>query len=82
MTGRFTDTEGFTFGGDKAILAKGFESGKTFGVLLWNTSDKPAAVALSVPNAALASASEPERESVEAFSALAPQTVRLVVWKR
>ena len=34
------------------------------------------------PNAALVSASEPERESVEAFSELAPQTVRLVVWNR
>ena len=82
MTGRFRDTEGFTFSGDKAVLAKGFESGDRFGVLLWNTSSKPAAVALSVPNAALVSASEPEKEAVEAFSALAPQTVRLVEWKR
>ena len=37
MAGRFTDTEGFTFSGDKAVLAKGFENGTRFGVLLWNT---------------------------------------------
>jgi hypothetical protein len=29
----------------------------------------------------MVSASEPEREQVEAFSELAPQTVRMLVWK-
>jgi len=82
MTGRFVDTEGFAFSGDTAVLAKGFENGQTFGVLLWNTSDKPAVVAANVPNAELVSASEPGREKADAFGALAPQSVRLLVWKK
>ncbi len=82
MTGRFTDTEGFTLSGDQAVLATGFENGKTFGVLLWNTSSQPAAFTLRVPQAECVSASEPGMDKVAAFSALAPQTVRLLVWKR
>ena len=82
MTGRFTDTEGFTFSGDKGVLAKGFENGQAFGVLLWNTSSQPAAFKVGVPQAECVSAAEPEKDKVEAFSALAPQTVRLVVWKK
>jgi hypothetical protein len=82
MTGRFVDTDGFTFSGDMAVLAKGFANGQTFGVLLWNTSDKPAVVAANVPNAELVSASEPGKEKTEAFGALAPQSVRLLVWKK
>lgn len=82
MVGRFTDTEGFTFSGDKAVLAKGFENGKSFGVLLWNTSDTPAAVSVSVPDADLVSAVEPGNEKARAFGELAPQSVRLLVWKK
>ncbi len=81
MTGRFTDTEGFTFAGDKGVLAKRFDNGKAFGVLLWNTTDKPAAFTLSVPKGKWCSASEPEKDKAEPFSELAPQTVRLLVWK-
>jgi hypothetical protein len=82
MTGRFTDTEGFTFSGDKTVLAKGFENGRTFGVLLWNTGSTPAAVAANVPDAEQVSASEPGNEQVEAFGPLAPQSVRLLVWRK
>jgi hypothetical protein len=82
MVGRFTDTEGFTFNGDKGVLAKGFENGQTFGVLVWNTGNAPAAVRVTVPGADLVSASEPGNESVEAQAPLAPQSVRLSVWKK
>jgi hypothetical protein len=81
MTGRFTDTEGFTFEGGKTVVAKGFANGATFGVLLWNTGSTPAAVHASVPGAELESASEPDNESVAPFGDLAPQSVRLLVWK-
>jgi len=80
MTGTFTDTEGFTCKGH-SIVAKGYKSGNTFGVLLWNTADQPAAFTLNVPNAEWVSASEPETDRVEAFSELAPQTVRLLIWR-
>jgi len=81
MTGTFVDTEGFAFSGP-GLVAKGFGAGDLLGVLLWNTQDKPAAFTLSVPRASLTSASEPEKDNVEAFSELAPQSVRLLVWKR
>lgn len=80
MTGTFTDTEGFTCKGS-GIVAKGYKSGDTFGVMLWNTTDQLAAFVLNVPNAVWVSASEPEAERVEAFSKLAPQTVRLLIWR-
>jgi hypothetical protein len=80
MTGIFTDTEGFAFSG-LGVVAKGFRAGDRFGVVLWNTTGKPAAFTLSVPNAQIVSASEPEKDNVEAFSELAPQTVRLVEWR-
>ncbi len=81
MAGTFTDSEGFSFSG-AGIVAKGYCSADAFGVLLWNTTDKPAAFSLSVPKAELLSASEPEKDKVEAFSELPPQTVRLLVWKK
>ncbi len=80
MTGTFTDTEGFTFTGT-GIVAKGYRAGDAFGVLLWNTTDKPAAFTLSVPKWKWGSASEPEKDKVEPFSELAPQTVRLLIWE-
>ncbi len=81
MTGTFTDTEGFAFSG-QGIVAKGFRAGNLFGVLLWNTADAPSAFTLSVPQSELVSAAEPEKGTVDAFSELPPQTVRLVVWKK
>jgi hypothetical protein len=81
MTGTFTDTEGFTCKG-AGVVAKGYEAGDLLGVVLWNTSDKSAAFTLRVPDAECVSASEPEQGTVEAFSPLAPQTLRLIVWKR
>lgn len=80
MTGVFTDSEGFTFRG-QGIVAKGYQAPGVLGVLLWNTAKKPATFELGVPKAELVSASEPERDQVEAFGELAPQTVRLLVWR-
>ena len=81
MTGAFTDTEGFSFSG-AGVVAKGFSADGRLGVVLWNTTDKQAAFTLSVPNGELVGAEEPEAASVDAFAPLAPQTVRLVTWRR
>jgi hypothetical protein len=81
MTGTFTDTEGFAFSG-RGVVAKGFRAGDLLGVLLWNTADTPSAFTLSVPKAERVSASAPEKDIVDAFSELPPQSVRLVVWKK
>ena len=81
MTGRFMDSQGFTFEGDKSVMAKGFANGSSFGVLVWNTGAAPAAVRVAVPGAELVSAFEPGNERAEAFALLAPQSVRLLVWK-
>jgi len=77
MTGRFTDTEGFSFAGT-GVVAKGFESGRKFGVLLWNTTGQPAAFRLEMSGVGSLTASEPDADCAEPFAALAPQTVRLV----
>ena len=79
--GRFTDDQGFTFQG-RDLVAKGYVAGDRLAVLVWNPGDKPAAFTLRVPNAELVSASEPENGRCDAFDALAPQTVRLLVWKK
>lgn len=81
MTGAFTDTEGFTCKGT-GIVAKGFSSGDLVGVIVWNTSNKSSAFTIEVPGAELVSASEPQKDTVEAFDELTPQTIRLLVWKR
>ena len=81
MTGAFTDTEGVSFSG-AGVVAKGFSADGRLGVVLWNTTDKQAAFTLSVPNGELVGAEEPEAASVDAFAPLAPQTVRLVTWRR
>lgn len=81
MTGTFTDTEGFSFRGP-GIVAKGFRAGDLLGVLLWNTTDKPAGFTLDVPQHRVISATEPEREQADALAELAAQSLRLVVWKR
>lgn len=79
--GRFTDDQGFAFGGT-GLVAKGYAGGDRLGVLVWNPGDRPAAFHLSVPGADLVLAAEPENASPQAMSALAPQTVRLLVWKK
>lgn len=80
MTGAFVDNEGFTFRG-QGVVAKGYQAPGRLGVILWNTTEKPAAFTLGVPSAELVSASEPERDEAGAFSELPPQTVRLLIWK-
>lgn len=79
--GRFTDDQGFTFQG-KGLVAKSFLAGDRLAVLVWNPGDRPAAFTLDVPNAELVSAAEPEQGRPEALGQLAPQTVRLLVWKK
>lgn len=78
--GRYTDDQGFAFKGP-GLIAKGFSAGDRFGVVVWNPGDVPAPFTLGVPGAELVSAAEPEKGNVEAFGELAPQTVRLVVWR-
>jgi hypothetical protein len=79
--GRFTDDEGFALQG-KGLVAKSYAAGDRLGVLVWNSGDQPATFTLSVPNAELVSAEEPENAKPQATSALAPQSVRLLVWKK
>jgi hypothetical protein len=79
--GRYTDTEGFTFQGED-LVAKGFVAEEMLGVVIWNPVDKTTRFTVEVPGAKLVSASEPGKDNVEAFGALAPNTVRLLRWKR
>ncbi len=79
--GRHVDTEGFAFRGE-GLVAKGFAAGDRLGVLVWNPGAKEAPFTLDVPCAALVSASDPEHGKADAFAALPPQSVRLLVWRR
>jgi len=79
--GNYTDTRGFDFNG-KNLIAKGFTSGDRMGIIIWNPGEAAAPFTLKVPEAERVSASEPEKSSVDAFSPLAPHTVRLLVWKK
>jgi len=79
--GRFVDDQGFTFQGP-GLVAKGFAAGDRLGVVVWNPGARAAAFTLAVSNADLVSAAEPEKGPVEALTPLAPQTVRLLVWKK
>jgi len=79
--GRFVDDRGFEFQG-RRLLAKAYAAGDQLGVLVWNPTDQPATFSLSVPNAQLMTAAEPERDQVEASSSLPAQTIRLLVWRK
>ncbi len=79
--GLFADDEGFAFSG-AGLVAKGYRSGSRLGVVVWNPTEYAAPFTLRVPDAELEAVSEPERERADAFSELAPQTVRLFVWKK
>lgn len=79
--GRFTDAEGFTFKGQN-LVAKGFAADNRIGVLVWNPGSQSATFTVEVPQAELIAASEPEQGRVGATSPLAPETVRLLVWKK
>ena len=79
--GRFVDDRGFQFKGGR-LIAKAYAVGKQLAVLIWNPTDKPATFSLSVPKARLSTAAEPERDSVEPFSSLPAQSVRLLVWQK
>lgn len=78
---RFTDTTAFAFRGD-GLIAKGFETPDRIATMIWNPGDTPARFEINVRDASLVCAAEPENGAAEAFSELAPQTVRLIVWKR
>lgn len=79
--GRFADDEGFSFQGP-GLVAKSYVDGERLGVLVWNPGASPATFTASVPGRHLVSASEPEKGRVEAFSPLAPDTIRLLLWKK
>jgi len=79
--GRFVDDQGFNFKGEH-LVAKAYAAGNQLGVLVWNQTDKPATFTLTVPQARLVTAAEPERDQVEAFSPLPGQTIRLLVWEK
>lgn len=80
--GRYTDSEGFSCQGAD-LVAKGFEAKEgRFGVAVWNPFDKTVRFTVSVPDARPVSASEPGKGSVEPFSDLPPNTVRLLRWQR
>lgn len=79
--GRFVDELGFAFQGP-GLLAKAFEAGDRLAVVVWNPGDRAATFTLTVPNADLVSAAEPEKHSVQASDPLAPQTLRVLVWKK
>ncbi len=79
--GRFVDEEGFALQGGP-LVAKAFRSGDRLGVVVWNPGERPVPYRLSVPGTRLVSASQPERENVDASSELPPQSVRLLVWEK
>lgn len=79
--GRFVDDRGMRFEG-KGLLAKAYTAGDQTGVLVWNPGNAAAAFTLEVPGSVLQSAQEPEREAVEPFSALPPQSIRLLRWRK
>jgi len=79
--GRFTDDEGFEFSGP-GLVAKSFRNGSRLAVIVWNSTGHPASFTLRVAEAERVSVSEPGRDGVEAFSKLAPQSVRLFVWQK
>ena len=81
MTGTFVDTDGFFFSG-KGCFAKGYQAGAQFGVLVWNASELPVALTVTVPGMTVLDASEPGREAVKPFAELAPENVRLIRWKK
>lgn len=79
--GRFTDDEGFFFSG-QGLVAKSFQNGTRLGVIIWNPTERPATFTLRVAEAERVSVSEPGRDRADAFSELAPQTVRFFVWQK
>jgi hypothetical protein len=81
LRGSFVDDRGFEFKSE-CLIAKAYAAGNQLGVLVWNPTDKPATFSLTVPNARLAIAAEPERKQVEPFSPLPAQTIRLLVWQK
>lgn len=78
--GRFVDTEGFDFQGER-LIAKGFARDNELGVVVWNPTDKPASFVVKAAKGRLAAAAEPGRDRVEPFEPLAPQSLRLLVWR-
>jgi len=79
--GRFVDTTGFSFAGE-GLVAKGFEAEDRIAVILWNTLQKAAPIKIDVPGAELISAADPEHSPAGPLDPLAPQSVRLLIWKR
>ena len=62
--------------------AKGFEAEDRIAVILWNTLQKAAPIKIDVPGAELISAADPEHSPAGPLDPLAPQSVRLLIWKR
>ncbi|GAB2777682.1 hypothetical protein GCM10027275_21090 [Rhabdobacter roseus] len=77
--GTFIDTEGITVSTD-AVLAKGYRHGDQVGVMLWNFTEKPQSVQVTVQGLKAQEAHEPEAGNVRPDQLMPPQSVRLVLF--
>ena len=75
--GVFRDTLGFATD-NPAVEAKAFVNRDTTGIVLWNPTDEPQAVNVTVESAEFAKADAPGAEAVDADAPIPPASVRLV----
>lgn len=75
--GRFCDTLGFV-NGNPAVVAKSYRRAGHLGVLLWNPTEQPQAVQVTVAGARFAGADAPEAGDADPLAPLPPQSLRLL----
>ncbi len=80
--GKFIDQTGIDINGED-ILAKGFLNDEKLGIVVWNKSQSEKRnFSISVNGYRLVSASEPGKSTVEAFSPLNANSIRLLVYEK
>lgn len=82
--GKYEDEKGFSIKtSSSSVIAKSYVKDKTVGVVVWNTDSKnTASVDIDVPGYRLDFAASPEHVSVKPSESLAPESIRLYVWKK
>lgn len=75
--GRFRDTLGFRYD-NPAVVAKAYVNGGVTGIMLWNPTDQPQAVVVTVAGASLVAADTPEGAPDDAAGDVPPHSVRLL----
>ena len=80
--GKYMDDKGFAISCGRNIIAKAFVNNNRMGIVVWNAGADDEEFLIDVPGYTFDLATEPGKGNVNIAEKLAPETIRLLIWKK